>query len=250
MYIVFDIETGANSRVAEFTPEFDVSEVKIGNLVDPAKIEAKLKQAKAIHYKTFEEGAALSPITGEILAIGYCNDKGEVTIDYQDYSSLLAITEKDIIEKFWNTVIKARENMQDLVGWKNKTFDLPYIIQRSWINGIEPYPLYDTDYGVRWKSWIIDAMEFWQINIYKKFGEQVKSDLDTISKLFGLPGKIMKGKDFSKVFKTDKEKALKYLTGDLTNTKEIFERLRKRRLWPSNLEKDADFILDDFFKKQ
>ena len=98
--LIFDIETGpldedtvlaaAGDFVQPPHPgEFDPGSVKIGNLKDQAKIEAKIAEARASHEtavaqhaQTVEQArqawvaeqidrAPLSPITGRVLAIGY-----------------------------------------------------------------------------------------------------------------------------------------------------------------------------------
>jgi hypothetical protein len=71
--IVFDIETGGQPpEVArQFLREFDPADVKLGNLKDPEKVQAKIEEARARHEADFLETTALRGFTAEVLAIGY-----------------------------------------------------------------------------------------------------------------------------------------------------------------------------------
>jgi len=104
-YLVFDIETAPEpdgvleglftfdeSAVKNYrllTSDFDPGEVKLGNMKDPAKIEAKIEAARlkfttdkaavaenietarSEAWQTFRDRAALSPLTGRVLAVGW-----------------------------------------------------------------------------------------------------------------------------------------------------------------------------------
>jgi len=118
--IIFDIETGAipdaewaelfsfdEASVKNFlllSKEFDPAEVKTGNIKDPAKIKEKVEAARekfeleksgakaAIEtarddaWNKFVEKAALSPLTGQVLAVGYYREDWSpepLVIDFQ-----------------------------------------------------------------------------------------------------------------------------------------------------------------------
>jgi hypothetical protein len=67
---IFDIETGADvPRAMALLPEFDESDVAVGNLKDPQKIAAKIVNRRENHQKNWLEKAALLPETGMVLAI-------------------------------------------------------------------------------------------------------------------------------------------------------------------------------------
>ena len=64
-YTVFDIETGALplAELEAIMPEFEPSKV----LKDPEKIKADIEAKRA----EWIDRAALSPVSGQVLAIGY-----------------------------------------------------------------------------------------------------------------------------------------------------------------------------------
>ena len=72
MDLVFDIETGPlpEAELLPMIPGFDPTEVKVGNIKDPDKITAKIKEAEEAHYRDAKERAALDALTGRLLAFG------------------------------------------------------------------------------------------------------------------------------------------------------------------------------------
>ena len=85
----FDESTVKNYRL--LTSNFEPSEVKLGNMKDSAKIEARIEvarlkfttdkaavaenieTARSEAWQTFRDRAALSPLTGRVLAVGWWN---------------------------------------------------------------------------------------------------------------------------------------------------------------------------------
>ena len=132
--IIFDIESGpfledelrakfdAEFKLPSPPGEFDPSAVKYGQTKDPEKRAAKLAEVKAAHeasvrdfavnaekakaeaWQSFVDKAALSPITGRVLAIGMQSaESGKVGIDDNP-------DELELIEKFWSKYRKCRES--------------------------------------------------------------------------------------------------------------------------------------------
>ncbi len=241
--IVFDIETGPLARevvldrIKDFVPEkppgkFNPDAVKIGNLKDQAKITAKIEAerekhdklvanyknnvaiAKEEYEKNAVDRAALSAITGEVLAIGYKSEKAVVT----RVAGFDGLTEIDLLVEFWTRYQTCIGPARKLVGHNIFFFDLPFLIQRSWINDVTvPVGVIDRDRF--WNERIfIDTMKKWTLG---RYGENEK--LDTLSKLFGGAGKPegMDGSMFADLIKGDKEQqkaAIDYLISDLDNT--------------------------------
>ena len=81
---IFDIETGPLPRaeLKELEPEFEAG----GNVKDPIKVKLAIEKKRAEWYNK----AALSPITGEILAIGIFDSA-------TDKTSIITGEEKDIL---------------------------------------------------------------------------------------------------------------------------------------------------------
>lgn len=237
--IVFDIETGplpsdeirANSKpfVADPSPgEFDPSTVKTGNTKDEAKIAAKIEDARQKHItaaaehakKTQEaevaywagivEKAALSPLTGRVLAIGYVDtDANKILLDIADDESAMLM-------RFWNIYKSAKSSDKKIVGHNTKHFDLRFLLGRSWIVGIEvPDGILQRDRY--WDDTFVDTMERW--------GSPVK--LDVLARAFGVGQKTdgVDGSMFADLLATEPERAKEYLRNDVAITRAVAERM-------------------------
>ena len=236
--IVFDIETGPlpdeelQKLLPEFdeTPflvgEFDESSVKLGNMKDPAKIKEKidaaraahqekaanaeqfLAQEKAAHWQEFKSKAALNPATGCIICAQYSNSEGEVFIDHAP--------EADILNRFWGEFEKQRLSGGKLVGLNILEFDLPFLVVRSWLAGV------DVPSGVieRWKhrlNWSEVFIDLRNEYLLGRSWSNCKSDFATLARVFGTPGKPegMTGADFADMWVTNPEKAKEYAIQDV-----------------------------------
>lgn len=247
--VIFDIETGPlpseQLRVImpAFDPvsirhpgEFDQAAVKVSHLKDPAKITAKIEAEKQKHadavasfttdlaaaeanyWREVESKAALSALTGEVLAIGY---KGQKTVlDYVGEAS----TEASLLTKFWSQYRNLRKDGRRMIGYNIAFFDIPFLVQRSWIAGVT---VPDTIYagpGRYLEPTFIDLAQAWSGSARNGF---VK--LDTIAKAFGIPGKPdgINGGDFARLFHNPdtRQVALDYLEGDLDMTFTVAERV-------------------------
>lgn len=211
--IVFDIETGplpAPKIEALYTPIAD-EEVKIGNIKDPLKIAAKIEEAKADHRAAFFDRAALSAVTGRVLAIGYADAETD-----EAPKADAAESEDLILRTFW-AAYKANRGAQ-WVGFNVCRFDLPFIIRRSWALGI-PVPT-EIRAGRYWHAGIIDLRDIWQLGDREAHG-----NLDTIAKLFGVGAKTGDGAHFAELLKKDREAALAYLRNDVAMTRAVYRRM-------------------------
>lgn len=245
--IVFDIETGPRpwKEIAEFYEppaklgEFDPADVKYGNTKDPAKREAKLREeqqkhaaAKAsetveheAHRQKWLADAALSPITGRVLAIGVrvrmpndepstsCNDK--LMVDPQP--------EAEMLFHFWRLLDRARQMEQNVVGHNIHGFDLPFLVARSRYHDIPVPPIWDRgDHGRWFAPFLVDTMERWHCGRRNGY-----VSLDTLARFFGVGGKPddVSGGDFARLLEEDRPKAMAYLQNDLEMTWRVAERL-------------------------
>ena len=205
MNVIFDIETAPlpESELIQFMPEFEAP----ANFKDPEKIEAAI----AAKRKAWIEDAALSPMTGRVLAVGL--------IVGDEFSCISEPgTETEILVRFWSAVCGSGGQLQPLVGFNINTFDLPFLIKRSWKRGVS-IPV-----GVRrgryWGDQIIDLRDVWQMG-----DRQAPGSLDTIARHLGVGAKTGSGADFSALWETYRTAALAYLRNDLELTKLIAERL-------------------------
>lgn len=200
-WLVFDIETRP-LPITELKAKGLIPPPKLGNLKDPEKIKAKLEEWDLESMET----AALDATRSEVCAVGYICHTGTV------FNGLIGndVSEKDLIEIVWNRVRWVLNENGRIIGYNINGFDLPYLIRRSWILGIQPPNL-------RWKNgWIdsvVDLMDIWCLN-----NREDRISLDRVAKSLGVGAKNGSGKDFAKLLESDPDKALEYLKNDVQMT--------------------------------
>ncbi len=124
-YFVLDVETYQDRNMKDDYRDFFGG--KIGKLVDPIKIKAKIKAN--------QEKFALSPTTGEVILIGLLDGNGkEIQI------GLDGSTEKVILEDGWRAINNLLKAGYRMVSYNGKAFDLPFLFIRGLINGIASTP--------------------------------------------------------------------------------------------------------------
>lgn len=227
--LVIDIETGKSPDMAKYIKPFDdKTDVKYGNAKNEELRENIKRQAYAIYMNQAESVAPLYAQTGQILLIStaYIDNVNEtepiITLDYQKEG----YTEKMLLQNFMNTLKRVREKYGFLVGFNLKKFDLPFIIQRCWINGVEPIPMVSK--GKYWEDWIVDLYEIWKMgtdwNPNSKF---ISNSLKSVVEVLGIGTKSDDGKLFQKLFYKDLETSLAYAKNDINITFKLFKRLQK-----------------------
>ena len=201
-FATFDIETGPDTdkRTSLFVPEFEAP----GNVKDPQKIA----EAIARKEQAWKEDLALSALTGRILVIGVHDMTEGKTLHMEG-------TEKAILTEFWS-LVQSTKNTTVMIGHYVHTFDLPFIIRRSWHNGVDVPKRFLCD-SRRWTDeGITDLLKVWG------FGGRQPEDnfvsLDFLAKHLGVGEKNGNGKDFHNLYASDKSAALAYLDNDLVLT--------------------------------
>ena len=227
--VIYDIETGPLpddelAAVLEPFPEYvplSPDQVKTGNLKDESKIRDKITQAiaehreeyhakKAKHEIEFRDKAALSPLTGRVLAIGYATPAGSLVIH--------GANEEVLLTQFWS-LFRAMSNQSvgGLIGWNTAGFDLPFLIRRSWFYDL-PIPS-DVIGGRYWSKLFVDLMDVWRL------GSKDYVSLDRVSRFFGLGAKNGSGALFHQQWENDRNAACEYLANDLSLTLKVAKRL-------------------------
>lgn len=208
----FDIETGPlpEGELAALLPPFDPAEVKTGNLKDPEKIAAKLAEAEASHRRDFVEKAALDPISGRVVAIGLWPQGTD------EFAILGDEDEAVLLRRFWDTCQGEMGRVHQLVGFNIHTFDLPFLIRRSWKHRV-PVP-FGYRRGRYWSEQVVDLRELWQLG-----DRQAHGSLDAIARHLGVGAKNGDGKDFANLWQSDRAKAVEYLRNDLALTRRVAE---------------------------
>ena len=199
-YIAFDIETGPAENALSY---FSRSEVKLGNLKDLNKIEAKLAEAE----DEFLDKAALSPITGKVLAVGLSDGAVHEVLTYE--------SEKEIITETLERIGSQLMQQRPVVGWNIIKFDFPFLFKRAMMLGV-PWPkhIWDLKKGYA-HSQIIDLMRYWNMGDWKEM-----TKMDTVNRFlcgFGKPSGVT-GADFARLFNgtpEKREKAIDYALNDV-----------------------------------
>ena len=196
-YLIFDIETApeADDIVESFftfdetkvtnyrllAKEFDPSEVKHANMKDPVKIAAKIEadrqkfEAKKASvadeietkreeaFEKFKDKATLSPLTGQVLAIGWLNPEDSVyACEFISDNPVAPVLEKELIENFLGLADAVLSDSGSLVGHNIIGFDLPFLLRRGLKYGFRP-PKSITNALAQYRPTnLIDTMREWQ----------------------------------------------------------------------------------------
>lgn len=198
--VIFDIETGPASEFEMLLvmPTFSPP----ANYKDPEKIAQSINEQKA----KFMERAALSAVTGRVLAIGYTVVDDET--ESKD-TTVLIEDEAVMMSKFFETI-----EGQRIIGFNSTNFDMPFLFRRAWARGIKPPVerlgkskgfLEDPDH--------IDLMRVWSCGVYGEY-----ESLDMIAKTLGRGSKSGCGRHFHQMLQNNKDEAIKYLLRDLEVT--------------------------------
>lgn len=230
---IFDIETApySDDDILKFAKPFNSKDVKLGNLKDPEKIEAKLESAEKGYKQSLLDKAALNPHTSKICAIGL-NKAGS-----SEVHTICGMDEETILETFWGYFRTSHNPWCYWSGSNNKEcFDPRHIIVRSWKLGVlVPHAVVNT------RGYLTD--QFVDLSQIYMFGDSYPSycSSENACKQLGLFGKDegcgkikskemlkfegVEGKNFYQVLKTDVNLALKYLTNDVAMERGIAERI-------------------------
>lgn len=202
---VFDIETGPrpDEELASMMPEFEAPK----NYKDAEKIKAYIDGER----KDWLEKAALSPVTGRVLAIGVRTPAG---------NEIFADDEKTALIAFWTRMTDLIRGGAQMVGFNIFRFDLPFLMRRSWSHGVQvPTGIVDAR-GYYNRAHFTDLYEVWQCG-----DKSASISLDALSKFLGVGAKNGEGAHFAKLWATERKLALAYLENDLLLTENVARRL-------------------------
>lgn len=240
-YLAFDIESGPSpwAEIEQFyvappaMPPWSDDMCKMGNLKDETKRAEKLAQEKAryeaelageksardAHKCEWASRAALSPLTGQVLAVGFTRP-GMTVILGEDTND-----EAVVLKQFWDVFRKYHASGGRLVGWNSNGFDVPFLVRRSWKHGVDvPVEVYDRNPRYLCGTFV-DLMQRWAV------GQSGYEKLDTAARWLGLGGKPdgVDGGHFAALWRSgDAESRLAakgYLLNDLEMTWKLGERM-------------------------
>jgi hypothetical protein len=191
----FDIETmGLPSRVKEFgKPYPDFVEPKMGNLKDPVKKQVfyedkfqEWKDGEANWWSNQVDRAALDPVVGRVVAIGYkfpYSDKEKVIIDGLTEMGSHDLEEMQIIRNFWDRFTETAFSYGHIIGHNIEGFDLPFLMKRSWLLGVPVSPVVMS--GRYFHKNVVDTMKVWCCHAFKE-----TISLDKLAKLLNVGQKM------------------------------------------------------------
>jgi predicted PolB exonuclease-like 3'-5' exonuclease len=252
--LIFDIETGPDVQrlndqfssidwEAAFPKpgEFDESTVKYGNakkedtrapILAAAKAAhaellqnypLKLEEFQAARWDEMYDKAPLDPVLGVVLAVGLKTHDNEEILHVANYGT---IGERAMLAHAWEIFGSKRDQANKIIGVNILDFDLPFLVRRSWILGV------DVPEWVR-KGRYFDS-SFVDLEVEWNMGNNAKCiSADNLCKALGIVGKEAVPEVTGATFHTfyngtpeQREKALAYLSNDLRMEWEIAERMQ------------------------
>ena len=226
-FAAFDIETSPQSdealRKLYTEPTFEEFAESCDRRWKPDTVAAKYKEQEGKGFEAFRDRAALSPLTGRVVAIGWTADN---LCQPQIIGSNVVCdaTEKPMLVDFWELLKGWLDSKLTIVTHNGFGFDLPFLIMRSRYHNIDiPVDLMrSTGRYVNWNPLLIDTMQVVAFGDGRRF-----TKLDALAKFFGVGGKIegVSGKDFHKLWQSDHAKACEYLRNDVAITAAVAKKL-------------------------
>ncbi len=220
--LVFDIET-----IGENYDELD--ETTQHMLTRWIEKESSSEEEYRVALQEIKEGLGFSPLTGQICAIAILDvelDKGAVYYQSPDVGQedceedgikFRAMTERDMLEKFWQGAKQYRE----FITFNGRAFDVPFLMVRSAIHGIRPSvnmmpPRFSSN------SNHVDLLD--QLTFYGSVRK--KGNLHLWCRAFGIKSPKsdgVSGDDVGRLFK-EKEylKIAKYNVADIRATRDLY----------------------------
>jgi len=250
--IIFDIETGPEpeERLRELfafdsdslakerdlvAAEFDPTAVKYGNRTNEAKrkehlektkekflasqreAQKKIDTAEQEAWEKFAEKSTLSPVTSQVLAIGYRGAEKTVICGQQPGGG----NEASLLAHFWQTFCDCRDHADRLIGFNIFRFDLPFLVRRSWKHGIDvPPDAYSyTGTRVQWHRCFVDLLSVWRLGNHSEY-----ISLADLAKYLGDTQKSGDGSKFHKLWNgtpDEHSEAVAYLENDVLIPQEL-----------------------------
>lgn len=216
--IAFDIETAPlpDEVLDLITPKFAAP----ANYKDMDKIAAY--QAEKV--KEWKSRAALDATTGRVICVGIAtgDNPDDVVVCY-------GRTETDTLTAWWHQfdALRKADATRRWVGHNIALFDLPYLIRRSWINGVS-IPSTMPSLGRYLPDLFRDTMQAWALTDYRE-----TVSLDTLAKAFGVGEKNGHGGDFYGLWLADRKKAMAYVENDVRLTYRVAAAMRIEQWRPA-----------------
>lgn len=205
--IVLDIETSALPNAADYLEPVQPAK----NLVDPAKVKADIEKRTAER----DDKLALDWNVGRIIAIGYWAE----SLGTRVYLCPTEEDEQRELSVFWHHV-----GQRTIVGFNVKSFDLPYMVQRSRYLGVSHPQL---DFGKYSRRGIEDLFLDLTFNAGTYDQGAMRRTLKAFARRFGLPvNDEIDGKDIQALVAADNWAGIEsHLRSDIDLTVALARRL-------------------------
>lgn len=208
--LFFDIETAhADGNFNEESPLFDAWEYDQARNVEDVKALIELYKKSAPLYAEYGRIACIT--------IGAVRDGEVVLKTFSDEN------EKELLEKFTDSVSKFATNKTLLCGHNILDFDMPYIMKRCLINRVPLHMLFDTAHLKPWETSVLDTAILWKGTGWKK-----QSFISILSAL-GLPSPKddISGADVGRLYHEGQiDRIVVYCEKDVMGTINLFRALR------------------------
>ena len=224
--LIFDIET-----IGEDWGKLD--QVTQAALTSWLRKEAFSEEEYTNALNDIKSGLGFSPYTGEIVAIGvleletnkgavYYQAPNEAVADFgQDNIMFRALTEKEMLEKFWQGCL----NYTEFISFNGRGFDVPFLMIRSAVWEVKPTKdLMSNRYlnSQKFNASHIDLMD--QLTFYGAVRRKPK--LHLVCRALGIKSPKDSGVDGDEVrplfLAKQYKKIAQYNLGDLRATRELF----------------------------
>jgi len=233
-YLIVDIETGplpeADLREIYREPTYEEYAGKCDKRWKPETVAAKYEESKITGWQDFVDKAALSPLTGEVLAVGLASEVGGKL-----QPRILTGPEDAILMATWQAVEQAMEMDVKIIGHNCEKFDWPFLIRRSWKHGIDCPDVFRG-------RWLTDGLIDTQSEFLKGTGDRYVK-LDVVARFLNCGGKPEEshliewegierkttGEHFWRYFRdtpANRQIAIDYLVNDLAMTAKIAKRMQ------------------------
>lgn len=259
-WLVWDIETGPEDgdvldrffewsdekvltkyELKALNSEFSAADVNLRPLVDPKKIEAKIKAAEKKHaeakaaalgkaaagreeaWRAHVDRAALSAVTGRVLCNGLLGEAGPALVCDLVYTDA---DEAAILRHFWQVFEAAKHRDCRIIGFNIFGFDLPFLVRRSWKHGVD-VPRDVVRDGRYWHRLFVDLREAWLLG--QRGGGPDNIGLDLVAAHLGCDRKVGSGAHFHRLYHSEsaeeRNAALVYAERDLEVTRQVAVKL-------------------------
>ena len=223
--LVLDIETaGEEFDKMDATTQEEVTKV--------FKTDPSDKEAYQIE---LEKTLALSPMLGQTVVLGvYDVEKNIAKVNFdpgsaegkefkEDNMTFTPMQEKEMLERFWSGV----KNYTHIVTFNGRGFDMPYLIVRSAIHGVQPtvdlmgYRYISNRQSPPYHIDLLDQFKYYGAAFYK-------SSLHLATRAFGITSPKddgISGQDVTRFFREGKcEEIARYNGRDIIATAELYKR--------------------------